>query len=76
MRPGRSGCSACKPQAFAHLTFREDILVLEINLAAEDTNLERSVARISGRFENAIDAESEDCANRVAFSSGAQRSTS
>jgi hypothetical protein len=56
----------CKPQAFAHLTFRGDILVLEINLAVEDTNLERPVARTSGRFEDAVVVESEDCTDTAA----------
>jgi hypothetical protein len=44
-----------------------------INLAAEDPNLERSIARIRRRFHNAVVVDSEDYTNRVVFASKAQR---
>jgi spermidine synthase len=43
--------------------------MLVVNLAVEDPHVERSVARIRHRFENAVVVESQDCSNRVVFAS-------
>jgi spermidine synthase len=47
--------------------------MIVINLAAEDPNLERSIARIRRRFQNAVVVDSEDYTNRVVFASKGQR---
>ena len=47
--------------------------VIVINLAAEDPNLERSVARIRRSFPDAVVVDSEDYTNRVVFASKGNR---
>jgi spermidine synthase len=47
--------------------------MIVINLAAEDPNRERSVARVRRRFHNAVVVDSEDYTNRVVFASKGSR---